>query len=86
MMKANEKKYNFLMTETRFQHVSMSKFSCILFIDWSVLPMIPLAADTVQGSMVTNGTNGKTTSGTTGGSPNGASAMSYEFATSMTDW
>ena len=63
-MKANEKKYNFLTTETTFQHVSTSKFSCTLFIFTNGTDIFTndtigaLAADTVQGSMVANGTNG----------------------------
>ena len=38
-----------------------------------ILPMVPLAADTVQGSMVangTNGTNGKNANDAIGGIPN----------------
>ena len=44
MMKANEKKYNFQMTETTFQHVSVSQVSCTSCIDRSFLPMAPLMA------------------------------------------
>ena len=71
MIKANEKKYSFLMTQTTFLYVSTSKLTCTSFTDRSFLPMVPLvslvlgmvsmaplAAETVQGYMVTNDTNG----------------------------
>ena len=71
MLKANENKYNFQMTKTIFQHVSVCMVAYTSFIDRSFLPMVPLtpmalpmvplaplAADTDYEAMVTNGTNG----------------------------
>ena len=71
MLKANEKKCNFLMPETSIQHVSTSKLLCKSFIDQYFSPMVPLtslalpvvqlaplAAKAVQGCLVAIGTNG----------------------------
>ena len=77
------------MTETTFQHVSVSSLSCSSFTDRSFLPMVPLAplaADTVQDSMIangTNGTNGKIINGAIGGIQNVAPA--YDLRMNMNE-
>ena len=74
------------MTETTFQHVSVSSLSCSSFTDRSFLPMVPLAplaADTVQDSMIANGTNGKIINGAIGGIQNVAPA--YDLRMNMNE-
>ena len=87
-MKANEM-LQLSMTETTFQHVSVSKLSCTSFTDRSFLPMVPLvlsmvplAADTVQGSVVDTG---KITNGTIGGIPNVAIGNNLQLGNKI-DW